>query len=81
MRGTPNIRSLILPILCVSCASHAKPPSAQLARAAVDSGRSVFSDSLLHDRVCEPPRANEDWRSVCIPKDQRGLIPVPRKTP
>jgi Fe-S-cluster formation regulator IscX/YfhJ len=32
--------------------------------------RTVFTDSALHFAVCELPKAGDDWRRVCVPKDQ-----------
>ena len=32
--------------------------------------RSIFADSALHALKCERPKAGEDWRQVCVPKDQ-----------
>jgi hypothetical protein len=34
----------------------------------------VFSDSATHVSRCEPVRPGEDWRSVCVPKDQAVRI-------
>jgi len=39
----------------------------------------VFTDSVLHAQRCEPIRAGEDWRKVCIPKDQRVDVAKPKK--
>jgi len=36
----------------------------------VASQRTVFTDSTLHAEQCEAPRAGQDWRQVCVPKDQ-----------
>lgn len=30
----------------------------------------VFTDSSIHARLCQPVRPNDDWRRVCVPKDQ-----------
>ena len=35
---------------------------------------SVFTDSTLHDKLCEPTTRDEDWRRVCTPKDQSQII-------
>jgi len=32
--------------------------------------RSVFTDSALHVEKCAPLQRGEDWRKVCVPKDQ-----------
>jgi hypothetical protein len=32
--------------------------------------RTVFTDSALHVAVCAPSKAGDDWRRVCVPKDQ-----------
>ena len=36
----------------------------------VQAERGVFSDSATHAARCEPVRANEDWRRVCVPRNQ-----------
>jgi hypothetical protein len=36
----------------------------------------VFTDSSVHAQQCEAVKPGEDWRVVCIPKDQR--VPPPR---
>lgn len=33
--------------------------------------RSIFTDSVMHAQQCEPVRPGENWRIVCVPKDQR----------
>lgn len=38
--------------------------------------RSIFSDSAAHRASCEPPKAGEDWRLVCTPRDQ-GIRRIP----
>ncbi len=53
-----------------AAASVSDSPSAEIALKA----RSVFSDSAMYVARCEPTRANEDWRQVCIPKDQAMRI-------
>jgi hypothetical protein len=40
----------------------------------VASSPSVFTDSTLHDKLCEPTMRHEDWRRVCTPKDQSQII-------
>ena len=35
---------------------------------------SVFTDSALHEKLCEPTKRDEDWRRVCTPKDQSQII-------
>ena len=47
-------------------ASQPKPPTQE--------PRTVFTDSALHLARCELPRAGEDWRRVCVPKDQAVVI-------
>lgn len=32
--------------------------------------RTVFNDSALHAELCAPTMKDEDWRRVCIPRDQ-----------
>jgi len=34
------------------------------------SDRTIFTDSTLHAEQCESPRLGEDWRRVCIPRNQ-----------
>lgn len=52
--------------------------------AATPEKTTVFTDSTLHNHLCEPNRPGEDWHHVCTPRDQsvgpvlRG--PVPRTT-
>jgi hypothetical protein len=36
--------------------------------------RTVFTDSALHAEKCEPLQRGEDWRRVCVPKDQSVQI-------
>ena len=43
--------------------------------------RGLFTDSALHAQRCEPLRPGEDWRRVCIPKDQRVEDGVRPKKP
>jgi len=33
-------------------------------------GQSVFTDSAMHAQRCEPIKPGENWRAVCVPKDQ-----------
>jgi hypothetical protein len=47
------------------------PTSAPLAQAP----RSVFADSALHVRLCEPTKTSEDWRKTCVPKNQAVMVP------
>jgi len=51
----------------VGCASHHGTES-------VLATSSVFSDSTLHAVRCEPLRSGEDWRRVCVPKNQALLV-------
>lgn len=37
--------------------------------------RTVFADSALHDKLCQPIRPGEDWRRVCVPRDQAQRVP------
>ena len=52
--------------------------AAEAARQA-QSPRTVFTDSALHVAVCEPVKPGEDWRRVCVPKDQSVRRPEPKK--
>jgi hypothetical protein len=40
--------------------------------------RTIFTDSAMHAQQCEAQKPGEDWRSVCVPKDQSE---APRKKP
>jgi hypothetical protein len=53
--------------LAAAC-HRAQPQSPHVA--ATRAERSVFTDSVLHAGLCEPIRSGEDWRRVCVPKDQ-----------
>lgn len=45
--------------------------SSSLPAAATKAERSVFTDSAMHVQKCEPTQPGENWRLVCVPKDQR----------
>ncbi len=47
-------------------ASQPKPPTQE--------SRTVFTDSALHVARYELPKTGEDWRRVCVPKDQAVVI-------
>lgn len=32
--------------------------------------RTVFTDSAMHAKLCQPPQPGENWRLICQPKDQ-----------
>jgi hypothetical protein len=49
--------------------------------AATTANRSVFTDSALHVQRCEPTQPGENWRMVCVPKDQRRDDGVRPKKP
>lgn len=53
--------------------------SNDLPTAAKSAERSVFTDSAMHVQRCEPIRRGENWRAVCIPKDQREDVARPKK--
>lgn len=44
------------------------------------SERTVFTDSAMHTRLCQPAKPGEDWRRVCTPLDQ-SVTPVKRLPP
>ena len=44
---------------------------------AITTARSVFTDSVMHAQQCEPTQQGENWRTVCVPRDQR--VDVRRK--
>jgi len=43
--------------------------------------QSVFTDSAMHAQRCEPIKPDENWRVVCVPKDQRVDYGVRPKKP
>ena len=42
---------------------------------------SIFTDSTLHAKQCEPAKAGEDWRTVCMPRNQGLEIAARPKKP
>jgi hypothetical protein len=42
-------------------------------------GQSVFTDSALHAQRCEPIKPGENWRAVCVPRDQGVDFARPKK--
>jgi len=61
----------------VSACHRNQPNSAQTA--VTKSERSVFTDSAMHARVCQPTQPGESWRLVCVPKDQGVDMARPKK--
>lgn len=49
--------------------------SARARQQRTSSAPGMFSDSALHAEQCAPIQASEDWRRVCVPRDQRLIIP------
>jgi len=64
-------------VVVTACSGAHTPPPSTSATAATSS-RTVFNDSALHARLCVPNRPDEDWRSVCTPRDQ-GVILIKQK--
>jgi hypothetical protein len=62
----------------VACSSRQASPAQRPVAAAPPS---VFTDSTLHDKLCEPIKQDEDWRRVCVPKDQSSIIRVKPQPP
>jgi len=52
-------------------ACHSQPRAAS---SVVATRLSVFSDSAMHAKLCEPVKFGEDWRRVCIPRDQAVVV-------
>jgi len=76
------MRSASIGFMCLAAgiACHGQR-SAPAAASSVQASRSVFTDSALHDKLCEPFKPGEDWRKVCVPKDQSALVLQPAKKP
>jgi hypothetical protein len=66
------------PILASAC--H-RSRTAAPQTAATRPEQSVFTDSAMHAQRCEPIKPDENWRVVCIPKDQRVDYGVRPKKP
>jgi hypothetical protein len=64
-------------LLVATAACHQNRPATTRVATHADGG-TVFTDSVTHAQMCEPPRTGEDWRKVCIPLDQGAR---PRKNP
>ena len=43
--------------------------------------RTVFTDSATHAKLCEPNQPGENWRRICLPKDQGVDVTVRPKQP
>lgn len=59
----------------VACHARRSTPASEPVATA---SPSVFTDSALHEKLCEPTRRDEDWRRVCTPKDQSEIIRLKR---
>ena len=75
------MRSLLIGAVCLAgalaCQSQRPAPAAA---PLAEAPQSVFSDSALHAELCEPLKPGEDWRKVCMPKDQSAPpLVVPKK--
>ena len=71
---------LVLSGVVPATACHRHSPSAPRTPATT-SGRNVFTDSTLHAQRCEPTKSGENWRLVCVPKDQRVDVDARPKKP
>jgi hypothetical protein len=60
---------LASPVGALAIACHGAAPRAAES-APPNAERTVFTDSALHAERCEPIQRGEDWRKVCVPKDQ-----------
>ena len=74
-----RVRCVTLAFVTGLVACHSQQPS-PVDSATRATQRSVFTDSSLHAQLCEPNRPGENWRDVCVPKDQGVRLPQP-KTP
>jgi hypothetical protein len=70
-----NLRYAVWIIPALGCQGR---QSASPAVAAGQTRPTVFTDSVLHDRLCEPTTGSENWRIVCVPKDQSAPRAVPK---
>jgi hypothetical protein len=61
----------LVSVCAVACRGQRSTP---VQASVVGASPSVFTDSALHDRLCEPTKRDEDWRRVCTPKDQSQII-------
>ena len=59
-------------VVIVAC----RRPSASPSAGSTLTDRTVFTDSVLHAAKCAPLRPGDDWRKVCMPRDQ-GTLPKP----
>lgn len=57
-------------ILTTACRNTSPRAAATTAANAASAEGSIFTDSATHVRKCERNRPGEDWRKVCVPKDQ-----------
>jgi hypothetical protein len=74
----PMFVGVVSVLTVVACrGQRSAPASAPLAAASP----SVFTDSALHAKLCEPTKRDEDWRQVCVPKDQSQIIRLKPLTP
>lgn len=74
MRLAVTAAPCLIGILAAAC--HKPQPATPLA--ATHAERTIFTDSAMHAQQCEAQKPGEDWRSVCVPKDQSE---APRKKP
>ncbi len=69
------MRSVLIGVLSATGIAACRGQRTSLPAAAlVAAPHSVFTDSALHVEICEPLKSGEDWRRVCVPKDQSAII-------
>ena len=74
----PLFVGVVFALTVVACRAQ-RSSSTSMPLAATSS--SVFTDSALHNKLCEPTKPHEDWRRVCTPKDQSQIIRLKPLTP
>ena len=71
-----SMRSVVITVICAAGVAACRGQrSAREAAPLARAPRSVFSDSALHVKLCESVKPGEDWRRVCVPKDQSARVP------
>jgi hypothetical protein len=69
-----NLRQAVWLIAVLGCQGRSAPSAVPSRQAA----QTVFTDSALHYKLCEPTKPAEDWRKVCTPKDQSAPRAIPK---
>ena len=70
MRIPLSLFAVTAAISSTACSLHRRDSHQTVPSAAQTS---VFTDSVIHVQLCAATRPTEDWRKVCIPKDQ-GIV-------